>query len=211
MIQCSQYHLTQLLCRWMQLASRDTPSKQLSQSRASSPQTESAFKLSLSDPGARTSITITGRSPSRAQRAAAKAPSADPPQPPSSPTRAVLGGLDADPTSSRAVASIPEGNEGALRLRTMMQRRPFKHSTHVEYYAMPPGIKVCKLCCSCIHRGMHDATHISERPAPAPLALPPRRSLPLPCARTDATSLKERETKIVSLWRSKEGMNKQKG
>lgn len=153
MVECSQYELTSMLCRWTQLASTDTPSKQLSQGRASSPQTESAFKLSLSDQGAKTSITITGRSPSRAQRAAANGPPAEPPRPPSSPTRAVLGGLDADPSSSRAAASSPEGNEGALSLRAMMQRRPFKHPAHVEYYAMPPGVKVCKLHCSCINRG----------------------------------------------------------
>ncbi|KAL3131285.1 hypothetical protein ABBQ38_000578 [Trebouxia sp. C0009 RCD-2024] len=97
------------------------------------------------DQGAKTSITITGRSPSRAQRAAANGPPAEPPRPPSSPTRAVLGGLDADPSSSRAAASSPEGNEGALSLRAMMQRRPFKHPAHVEYYAMPPGVKAAIL------------------------------------------------------------------
>ena len=132
--------LNGLLCRWTQPASTDTPAKQLNQGTASSPQAESAFKLSLSDQGTKTSITITGRSPSRAQRAAANTLSpGDAPQPPSSPTRAVLGGLD----GSRAVVNSPGGHEGALSLRAMMQRRPFKHQTHVEYYAMPAGVKVC--------------------------------------------------------------------
>lgn len=132
-----------MTCRWTQPASTETPSKQQNQSRASSPQTESAFKHSLSDQGAKTSITITGRSPSRAQRAAANGPPANAAQPPISPT-AQNGGLDADPAGSRAVASSPEGNEGALRLKSMMQRQPFRHGTHLEYYAMPPGVKVCQ-------------------------------------------------------------------
>ena len=128
--------------RWAQPASTETPSKQLKQGRASSPHTESVFRHSLSDQGAKTSIANTGRSPTRAQRAAALGPAASDPPPPSSPSRAVLGGLGTEEAGRRAVASNLEGCEGAMSLRAIMQRRPFRQRPHVEYYAMPPGVKV---------------------------------------------------------------------
>lgn len=130
--------------RWAHLASTETASKQLKQGRASSPHTESAFRHSLSDQGAKTSIATTGRSPTRAQRAAALGPAANGPSSPSSPVRADLGGLGAEDAGRRAVASTLEGCEGAMSLRAMMHRQPFRHRPHVEYYAMPPGVKVCK-------------------------------------------------------------------
>ena len=81
--------------------------------RASSPDAEMAFKSGLSDPGAKTSITITGRSPSKHSRAVGNSPSGP-----------------------------GESNEGATALAKMMQRRPFKHKTQVEFYALPAGVKV---------------------------------------------------------------------
>ena len=136
--------LTYVLYRWAQPASTETALKQLKQGRASSPHTESAFRHSLSDQGAKTSIATTGRSPTRAQRAAALGRAANGPSPPSSPIRAVLGRLGAEDADRRAVASTLEGCEGAVSLKAMMQRQPFRHQPHLEYYAMPPGVKVCK-------------------------------------------------------------------
>ena len=129
--------------RWARPASTEPPCKQLKQGRASSPHTELAFRHSLSDQGAKTSIATTGRSPTRAQRAAVLGPAASRPLPPSSPIKAVLDGLGAEDAGRRAVAGNLEGSEGAMSLRAMMQRRPFRQRPHVEYYAMSPGVKVC--------------------------------------------------------------------
>ena len=129
--------------RWARPASTETPCNGLKQGRASSPHTESAFRHSLSDQGAKTSIATTGRSPTRAQRVAALGPAASGSSPPSSPIRAVLGGLGTEDAGRRAVASNLEGCDGAMSLRAMMHRCPFRQRPHVEYYAMLPGVKVC--------------------------------------------------------------------
>ena len=105
---------------------------------ASTPNAESAFKDSLSDQGAKTSIAVTGRSPGRAQRAAAKGAggtAATELSPSGSRPRTVS-------SDKRAVASSLEGAEGAVSLRAMMQRQPFRHQPQVEYYALPAGVKV---------------------------------------------------------------------
>ena len=84
---------------------------------------------------------MTGRSPTRAQRLAAKAPAgpaASGPSPPSAPTRVVLDLLDA----GTAVASSLAEDEGAMSLRAMMRRQPFRHQSQLEYYALQPGVKV---------------------------------------------------------------------
>ena len=102
----------------------ETPAK----GRASSPDAEMAFKSGLSDPGAKTSITITGRSPSKHSRAVGNSP------------------LNSTGQPTRAAGNSPSGpgesNEGATALAKMMQRRPFKHKTQVEFYALPAGVKV---------------------------------------------------------------------
>lgn len=147
-------------CRWAQPPGTETPSKQLGQGRASSPHTETAFRNSLSDQGAKTSIAITGRSPTRAQRAAATGAAANGPSPPSSPTRAVLGAAGAEDVGTRAVAGSLEGSDGAMSLKAMMQRPPFRHRRHVEYYAMPPGVKVCKASAVATLQGMSLCRHI---------------------------------------------------
>ena len=102
----------------------ETPAK----GRASSPDAEMAFKSGLSDPGAKTSITNTGRSPSKHSRAVGNSP------------------LNSTGQPTRAAGNSPSGpgesNEGATALAKMMQRRPFKHKTQVEFYALPAGVKV---------------------------------------------------------------------
>lgn len=35
-----------------------------------------------------------------------------------------------------------EEYEGAVMLRNMMKRKPFKSKTQVEYYGLPPDVKV---------------------------------------------------------------------
>lgn len=87
------------------------------------PDGEAAFKENLSDQGTKTSITVTGRSPGKPRRALANG--AGPSQP------YLANGLQQR-----------EESEGAVMLRQMMQRKPFGRKLQVEYYGLPPGVKV---------------------------------------------------------------------
>ena len=111
-------------------------------SRASSPNAEATFKSGLSDPGARTSITTSGRSPSKRTRAVANSPPVC-----NGSSGAVSNGPPAEDLSlnglANAVAEDEETQKGIQSIKAMMQRRPFKHRTQVEYYALPGGVKVC--------------------------------------------------------------------
>jgi len=104
--------------------------------RASSPDAETDFKSGLSDPGTKTSITVTGRSPSKLSRAPANGPSTS-----NGSTRAVSNG-PLPRHSLNGLASAVEADEEIQNIRAMIRRLPFKHKSQVEYYALPPGVKV---------------------------------------------------------------------
>ena len=102
---------------------------------------EAAFKENLSDQGNKTSITVTGRSPTKPKVALANG--AVPQQP----------SLANGHSAQQQLASTGNGKaqgrqhhgeegEGAIMLRNMMKRKPFESKTQVEYYGLPPGVKV---------------------------------------------------------------------
>lgn len=134
--------LTGLHRRWTQQQSvAEAGAGALAKTRASSPNAETAFKSGLSDPGAKTSITITGRSPSKLSRAAAK-----------SPDEATANGLGgAAPNGPVAEQSLNglvtalEDDQEIQNIRAMMRRQPFRHKTQLEYYALPAAVKVQRL------------------------------------------------------------------
>lgn len=98
------------------------------QEQASKLELEAAFKENLSDQGNRTSIATTGRSPTKPLRALANGALHD------------QASLVKSPAGMQPVA---QDSEGAFALKQMMLRKPFESKTQVEYYGLPPGVKVC--------------------------------------------------------------------
>ncbi|KAL0019631.1 hypothetical protein WJX77_005620 [Trebouxia sp. C0004] len=137
---------------------RGTPDK----SRGSSPNAEITFKSGLSDSGAKTSITITGRSPSKLSRAAAGgscraaangpsgaganglAEASDAGAGANGHSGAASGGPEAARSLNGLVTAVEDDQE-IQNIRALMRRQPFRHKTQLEYYALPAGIKAAIL------------------------------------------------------------------
>lgn len=98
----------------------------LTQAQESKAESTAAFKENLSDQGNKTSIAVTGRSPTKPKKALADG--------------AVLNQPLAN--GHPAVQLLAQNSDGAALLKQMMQRKPFESRTQVEYYGLPPGIKV---------------------------------------------------------------------
>ena len=102
---------------------------------------EAAFKENLSDQGNKTSIAVTGRSPIKPKMASANG---------AVPQQASLANGRSAQQQLASTGNIMahgrehegEESEGAVMLRNMMKRKPFKSKTQVEYYGLPPGVKV---------------------------------------------------------------------
>ncbi|KAA6424010.1 MAG: enhancer of isoform C [Trebouxia sp. A1-2] len=129
-----RHHRQVYTIRWTQQQTpagpgRGTPDK----SRGSSPNAETTFKSGLSDPGAKTSITITGRSPSKLSRAGANGHS---------------GAASGSPEAARSLNGLVtavEDDQEIQNIRALMRRPPFRHKTQLEYYALPAGVKAAIL------------------------------------------------------------------
>ena len=149
-------------CRWTQQQTpagpgRVTPEK----SPGSSPNAETTFKSALSDPGAKTSITITGRSPSKLSRAAANSPPGAGANDLAEASANGDAGAGADGHSGAAsrgpettqslhgLVTAVEDDQEIQNIRAIMRRQPFRHKTQLEYYALPAGIKVIIHPCIC--------------------------------------------------------------
>ena len=163
-----------LFCRWTQQQTpagpgRGTPDK----SRGSSPNAETTFKSGLSDPGAKTSITITGRSPSQLSRAAANCPpgvganglaeasaNGDAGAGANGHAGAASGGPEALQSLNGLVTAVEDDQE-IQNIRAMMRRPPFRHKAQLEYYALPAGIKVHHHTCICSFAHVFDCLFVS--------------------------------------------------